>query len=117
MQQTKSENQIQAECVTWFNNKYCLKHHNPRCSIFSVPNGGTRNKIEALTLKSTGMKAGVSDIILLLPNVCLFVEFKTELGVQSDKQREFEDTVTALGFHYTIIRSIEQFKQLIGEYI
>lgn len=117
MQQIRSENQIQADCVAWFNNTYCLKHHIPRCAIFSVPNGGTRNKIEALTLKATGMKAGVSDIIILLPNICLFIEFKTETGVQSEVQKQFETTVTALGFRYSIIRSLKDFKQLITQYI
>ena len=108
-----SEDNLQAQIVKYFNNTYCLKHHSPRCSIFSVPNGGFRNKIEAMKLVSTGMRAGVSDLIVLMPNRCIFVELKTEKGVQSDNQKEFEQTVNALGFEYYLVRSLETFKSII----
>lgn len=113
-----SEDNLQSECFKYFHNSHCLRNNNPRLCMFSVPNGGTRNIIEAKKLKATGLIAGVADTIILFPNAfTLFVEFKTTTGVQSDKQKEFEATVNALGFRYTIIRSIDQFKQLIGEYI
>ena len=63
-----SESKIQQQIIEYFNNNYCLKHHNPRAVIFSIPNGGTRNKLEAITLKATGLLAGVSDLIVILPN-------------------------------------------------
>lgn len=108
-----SEDKIQQDIFMWFNNNYCLRHHNPRCIIFSVPNGGTRNKVEAIKLKSTGMKAGVSDLIVILPNHVLFVEVKTETGRQSDKQIEFEKTITDLGYKYVLVRSLEEFKTVM----
>lgn len=104
-----TENKIQAEIYKYFHNKYCLKHHNPKCEIFSVPNGGTRNKIEAITLKATGLKSGVSDLIVLIPRKCIFVEIKTDTGIQSESQKEFEKTVTNLGFEYILVRSLEEF--------
>lgn len=112
-----TEDKIQQDIVIWFNNNYCLKHNTPRCSIFSVPNGGTRNKLEAIKLKSTGMKAGVSDLIVLMPNVVLFVEVKTESGIQSDKQKEFEIVVSSLGFKYCLVRSLDEFKNIIKSYL
>lgn len=112
-----TEDQIQSECVKWFNNNYCLKHHVPRCAIFSVPNGGFRNKVEAMKLVATGMKAGVSDLIVLLPNRALFIELKTETGKQSDSQKEFEQIVKALGFDYYIIRNLESFQKIIDVYL
>ena len=112
------EDKIQSECVRWFNNTYCLKHHNPRGIIFSVPNGGTRNDKEAMVLKATGLLAGVSDLILILPNSrILFIEFKTETGTQSIAQKEFESRVTALGYVYVLVRSIDEFKSLIDTYL
>lgn len=111
-----SEDKIQQDIVEWFNNNYCLRHHNPQCLIFSVPNGGTRNKLEAIKLKLTGMKAGVSDLIVILPNKILFVELKTLKGTQSDKQKDFERAVVDLGFDYLLIRSLHEFKQKIKEY-
>lgn len=112
-----SEDKIQQDIFMWFNNNYCLKHHDPRCIIFSVPNGGTRNKMEAMKLKSTGMKAGVSDLIVILPNKVLFVEVKTETGRQSDKQIEFEKTITDLGYSYILVRSLGEFKTVVSEFL
>jgi hypothetical protein len=108
----KSEGKIQQEIVMWFNNNYCLKSHSPRCSIFSVPNEG-RNVSEQMYKKTLGMKTGVSDLIVLIPQRCIFIEVKTEIGKQSDKQKEFETTVKNLGFEYIVVRSLEEFKQRI----
>ena len=107
---SRAEDLIQASIVEDFRNKYCLEHHNPRYCVFSVPNGGTRNKIEAMTLKATGLLAGVSDLIFIIDKV-YFVELKTEIGTQSDKQKEFEQTVTNLGQEYIIIRSFNEYEQ------
>lgn len=107
-----TEDKLQQNCFIWFNNQYCLNYHNPKCVIFSVPNGGSRNLLEAKRLKATGLKAGVSDLIVLMPERCIFIEMKTEKGYQSDKQKEFEQSVKDLGFEYHLIRSFEQFQNL-----
>ena len=104
------EDVIQAEIFKWYNNNFCLKGHEPECIIFSVPNGGTRNPREALLLKATGVVAGVSDLIIIRQNEVIFVEVKTEIGKQSDKQKEFQKTVENLGFKYILVRSLEEFK-------
>ena len=106
-----TESKIQQQIVEYFNNTYCLKNHNPRGLIFSIPNGGTRNKLEAITLKATGLLAGVSDLIVILPNKKLiFVEIKTDIGKMSDKQIDFKKRVEALGFEYLLIKSLYEFK-------
>ena len=105
------ESSIQQEIVIFFKNNYCLKHHVPRCEIFSVPNEG-RNKLETIHKKATGMLAGVSDLIILLPNRVVFVEVKTDVGRQSEHQIRFEQTVKALGLEYYLVRKLEDFKQI-----
>ncbi len=109
------EDILQAECYQWFNNKFCLKHHNPRYKIFSVPNGGTRNKIEAMKLKATGVKKGVSDLIIVLHNETHFVEMKAIKGIKSDAQDDFEKTITDLGHKYLLFRDAESFKNYYKE--
>jgi len=107
----KIEDILQAEIVKEFNNNYCLRFHSPRGIIFSVPNGGNRNKIEAMTLKSNGLLAGVSDLILITPKGKLyFLELKTEIGVQSEVQKDFQKRIEALGYEYKLIRSLNEFK-------
>lgn len=112
----KIEDQYQSEIIRWYNNNFCLKHHTPRGIIFSVPNGGSRNKVEAMTLKATGLLAGVSDTILILPNGrLLFCEVKTETGSQSHEQIEFQKRVEALGFEYWLVRGLEDFQKKVKE--
>lgn len=107
-----TESKLQQDIFNWYQNNYCLKFHEPRGMIFSIPNGGTRNKLEAITMKATGLLAGASDLVVIFPNGKLsFVELKTEKGTQSDKQKDFENRVTDLGFEYKLIRTLQEFKQ------
>lgn len=113
----KAENLIQQECVMSFRNKHCLKHHNPRCVIFSVPNEST-DGWEAQKKVNTGLLRGVSDCIILLPGrISVFMECKTPDGVQSEDQRKFQLQIEALGFDYHIYRSLDQFWNIINPYL
>lgn len=110
-----NESKLQQEIFNWYQNNYCLKFHEPRGMIFSIPNGGTRNKLEAINMKATGLLAGASDLIVITPNgKLIFVELKTDTGKQSDKQIDFENRVKKLGFEYYLIRSIDEFKIIIN---
>ena len=109
---SKLESKIQQEIVIYFNNKYCLKHSNPKCSIFSVPNEG-KNAREQMYKKMLGMKSGVSDLIVLMPNRVIFVECKDAVGKQRETQKEFEQVVKALGFEYHLVRSLDDFKSIL----
>lgn len=111
----KSEVRIQSEIVMWFNNNYCLKTSDPQCAIFSVPNEAIQKMgwKQIGQFKATGLKSGVSDLIVLLPEKTLFVEVKTPTGSMSKAQKEFCDVVDNLGFNYYLVRSLEQFKEII----
>jgi len=109
----KTEARIQQEIFIWYHNSYCLAHHVPRCSIFAVPNDSS-SKEETMRKLATGMIAGVSDLIVLQPNKCMFFEVKTDIGRQSDKQKDFENIVRNLGFEYHLVRSLDDFKNIIN---
>lgn len=47
-----------------------------KLDYFAVPNGGSRHKIEAVNLKKQGVKKGVSDLIVFLPDKIAFIEMK-----------------------------------------
>lgn len=106
-----TEDKIQADIVKWFNNSYCLKNHNPRSIIFSVPNGGFRNQVEAMKLKATGLLSGVSDLIVIHRSIIYFCELKTDSGVLSPTQKDFSLRVTENGFKYKIFRSLAEFQE------
>lgn len=61
------------------------------------------------------MLKGVSDIIVVMPNRVLFVEFKSLEGSQSLDQKRFQNKLERMGYTYAVVRSINQFKELINE--
>ena len=112
-----TEYYIQSQIVLDFNNKYCLKHHNPRLMIFAVPNGGSRNVIEAKKLKATGTLRGASDLIVNFPGKSVYIEVKTDTGVQSDAQIDIQNRIEDLGMDYHIVRSVSDFYEKIMCYL
>lgn len=84
--------------------------------FFSVPNeaGGRDAMIRMSQLKSMGLRSGVSDLVVLLPQGrVIFLEVKNEKGRQSDMQKKFEEKVNSLGFDYHIVRSVEDVKVVL----
>lgn len=106
-----TEAQLQQKIFQYYHNKYCTAHNNPQHIIFSVPNESSNAK-EQMYKKSLGLIAGVSDLIIIRPNEVLFVEVKTTVGRQSDKQKAFQSKVELLGFKYFLVRSEEDFKAI-----
>lgn len=110
------ESQIQRMCKTWFD------YHFPQFApvLFAVPNGGLRSRCEAAIMKAEGVRAGVSDMILLLSRngyTALCIEFKTDKGRQTDSQKRWQFVVEKYGCKYAIVRSFEEFTDLINEYL
>ena len=103
-----SEAQIQAACVTWLWNTYPQTR-----GLFFAINNNSEHVARAMNRKAVGLVAGVSDTIFLWRGKALLIEFKTPTGRQSAKQKEWQEKVETQGFSYHIVRSVEDFKQLI----
>lgn len=92
----------------------------PEKLLYAVPNGGRRDKLEAVRLKRQGVKRGVADVILQVPRNgygCLCMEFKTGSGDQSAEQKEFQKQAESVGNKYVIVRSAMQAIEVIKEYL
>lgn len=112
-----AENRIQQDCVVDFTNRYCLKRHNPRLLIYSIPNE-SEDSYETQKKKNIGLLPGASDTVVCLPGgESLYMECKTNIGVQSPRQKEFQKRIEALGFKYHIFRSIQQFYSILNPYL
>lgn len=101
----KTEHNIQKSIVRWFKREY------PEYLIFASCNEACYTRKTYFT--EAGMLNGVSDLICILPNKILFIELKTERGIQSKSQKDFEAKIKFLNFNYHIIKSLDDFKELI----
>lgn len=111
------ESSLQIACVLWFRVKY------PKFDklLFAVPNGGQRSAATARILKAEGVVAGVADLILLVPRggfASLCIEMKAgKAGRQSEHQRAWQEAAEGEGNRYAIARSLEDFQQIITDYL
>lgn len=108
------ESKLQISCVTWFRLQY------PDHVLFSVPNGGSRNKVEAGILKAEGVLAGVADLFLMFPSkgfAGMFIEMKFGSGKQSDTQIEFQSKAEGSGYKYVVANSLEGFMKEVNSYL
>lgn len=109
----KSEIQIQAECFQFLWNNYPLTR---RC-FFHVPNGGSRNKIEGMQLKASGVVPGVCDMILLWRGRAYGFEVKTSIGIISPDQEKVHAAWRGQDVRVEVVRDIDEFRNLIIEII
>lgn len=99
---------MHSRCAQWFWNTF----HSERRMLIHVDNN-SYNKIEGARKKAMGVVKGVSDFILILFEEVHFIELKTDKGIQKDEQIEFMDKVMRRGHNYHIVRSEQEFKDLI----
>ena len=110
------EHRLQCACVNWFR----LQYPDHASALFAVPNGGRRDRVSGAKLKAEGVLPGVSDLILLLPrgrHHGLLIEMKTERGKQSQAQRDWQRDMVHRGYKYMVIRSIDEFIDMVTDYL
>lgn len=113
------EGRIQAECFSWFWNEFPQY----RKTLFHVPNENDRadsNIIQGAIRKSLGVVSGVADLILMIKRGgygALCIEMKDERGKQKPAQIEWQAIIERQGYKYEVCRSLDQFKQIINEYL
>lgn len=113
----RSEDTEQINVVSWAG--WNMNRYPELKWLFHVPNGGSRNKQEAVKFKQMGVKAGVSDLCLPYPkgSYCgLFVEMKFGNNRQQDTQKEFLADMAAAGHFVATCYSAEEAINLIPEW-
>jgi hypothetical protein len=87
--------------------------------LFHIPNGGSRNPIEARNLKYQGVKAGVPDLFYPVPNSKhhgLFIEMKYGKNKVSMYQRDWLHYLNAVGYLAVVCYSADEAFSLINKY-
>lgn len=81
--------------------------------LFSVPNelagGGAGAARKMAQFKAMGLRAGISDLILMGDNgVAHFMEVKTPTGKLSEHQVKFWNLCVKRGWPYTVVRTVAE---------
>lgn len=110
------EHRLQVACVRWFRLQY------PELAplLFAVPNGGRRDASTGARLREEGVVAGVADLILMVArggSHALCLELKTPKGRQQESQKAWAQAVTAEGYRYELVRSLDEFMATVARYL
>lgn len=124
MMPVKKESTLQIQCVEYMT--ILAQKHNDLV-FFSIPNEGIMFSLRAFKIpentiaaivnhfKKMGMLSGIFDFQILYKSKFLFMEFKSEIGVLSNNQKIIFKKIEQSGFKIYIIKTFENFKQLLFE--
>jgi hypothetical protein len=85
---------------------------------FHCPFGGSRSRTEAAIFKGLGVRAGVPDIVIVLPIGRVdFIELKAGAGQLSENQKQFKKQIEAMGAPYAECRDLNQVENFVRELI
>lgn len=88
--------------------------------LHHCPNGGSRNRNEAVKFKQMGVRAGVSDLCLPYPKgmYCgLYIEMKYGDNRLQDTQKEFLADMAEAGHFVVTCYSAEEAVRILEEYL
>jgi len=88
--------------------------------LHHVPNGGSRNTLEAANLKRQGVKAGVPDLCLPVARNGfhgLYIEMKYGKNKTTENQKEWLEELTAQGYFTAVCYGAEEAERIIARYL
>lgn len=88
--------------------------------LHHIPNGGSRNKIEAANLKKQGVKSGVPDVCLPVPSGKyhgLYIEMKYGNNKPTDNQEDWLKNLSEQGYATKVCYSWEEAAKTICCYL
>lgn len=104
-----TEDKLHFDCYMWFHNSF----PNLR-GLLCYNLNNSRNRIQASMDKGKGLQKGRSDLVFYYSGKAYMIELKIDEGRQSKYQKEWEAKIKSSGFDYTIIRSLQEFKDYIN---
>ena len=117
--QVPTEAEEQAALFEWA--EVAKRDHPELALMYHVPNGGSRNKIEAARLKAQGVKPGVPDICLPVPRGKyhgLYIELKRRKGGKiSNAQKLWLTALAGQGYKAYVCFGCDEAKKVILAYL
>lgn len=112
----KKESRMQKACVRYFRIKYPLFKN----LLFAIPNGGSRNLLEAANMKEEGVISGVPDLFLAISKQGyngFFLEAKVKPNKLSRNQEDMIKHLKKQGYKVEVFWSYDEFVELIDNYL
>ena len=116
---TRTESAEQQTIFEWSRLNYG-KYPELEHLFFAVPNGGSRHKLEAYSLKRQGVKSGISDMTLQVARGGyhgLWIELKVGKNRASENQEKFINEIKKQGYYAEVIWGAENAIDLIKKYL
>lgn len=88
--------------------------------LYHIPNGGSRNRLEAANLKMQGVKSGVPDLCLPVAsrgNHGLYIEMKYGKNRPTKNQIEWMEMLKEQGYDARVCYSAEEAAKTIIDYL
>lgn len=114
----RSEDTEQINVIDWC--RWQRREHPELELLHHCPNGGNRNKAEAVKLKQMGVVAGVPDIHLPVPKgiyTGLYIEMKYDKGRIEQSQRDFLNLAAGYGNYCVVCYGADEAIKIIKEYV
>ena len=114
----RSEDTEQINVITWA--QWQQQAHPELELLHHCPNGGSRNKAEAVKLKQMGVVAGMPDLCLPVAKgiyIGLYVEMKYNKGRLEESQKNMLKKLAAAGHYCAVCYGSEAAIEVIREYI
>ena len=102
MKRNRIEDQIQRAVI-----QHLRERGAPGIVFWHTPNGGHRRKTEAAILKGLGVRAGVSDIIIIHKSRVFGLELKAPDGHPTESQMQFISDLNAAGGFGCIVEGLD----------
>lgn len=112
------ESQEQQALFDWA--EYARAKHPELDLLYHIPNGGKRDKLEAVRLKREGVKAGVPDLCLPVARGGyhgLYIELKAGNNRATPLQRQWITALEREGYAAAVCTGWEQAAGVIGDYL
>lgn len=88
--------------------------------VYHIPNGGSRNTLEAANLKRQGIKAGVPDLCLPVARNGfhgLYIEMKYGRNKTTDNQNEWLEALEEQGYFTAVCYGAEEAEKVLLKYL
>ncbi len=87
--------------------------------VFAIPNGGSRNKLEAVNLKRQGVRAGVPDLCIPVARRGyhgLYIEMKFGKNTTTDSQNKWLELLNKNGYCAAVCHGFAKAQTVIDWY-